>query len=217
MQQKIISIGDFINGFAATFDEWDELLPWQITAWLPEIVSKKIATLDSSFTINNGIAIHSSAIIEPGAIIKAPAIIGANCFVAANACIRAGVYAAANVKVGMGCEIKSSIIFCNSSIAHFNFIGDSIIGNHVNFEAGSITANHFNERKNKTIQVVYNDDIVNTNTEKFGALVGDHSKIGANAALSPGTILKPGSIVKRLELVEQLKEKEGCKENEKNG
>jgi hypothetical protein len=38
---------------------------------------------------------------------------------------------------------------------------------------------------------------------KFGALVGDHSKIGANAVLSPGTILLPESVVRRLELVEQ--------------
>jgi hypothetical protein len=38
---------------------------------------------------------------------------------------------------------------------------------------------------------------------KFGALVGDHSKIGANAVLSPGSILKPESVVKRLELIEQ--------------
>jgi acetyltransferase-like isoleucine patch superfamily enzyme len=38
---------------------------------------------------------------------------------------------------------------------------------------------------------------------KFGALVGDHSKIGANAVLSPGTILEPQTTVKRLELIEQ--------------
>ena len=38
---------------------------------------------------------------------------------------------------------------------------------------------------------------------KFGALIGDGTRIGANAVLSPGTILAPNSIVKRLELVEQ--------------
>jgi hypothetical protein len=44
---------------------------------------------------------------------------------------------------------------------------------------------------------------INTGIEKFGALVGDYSKIGANAVLSPGTILPPKSIVKRLSLIEQ--------------
>jgi acetyltransferase-like isoleucine patch superfamily enzyme len=44
-----------------------------------------------------------------------------------------------------------------------------------------------------------------TTTEKFGSLVGDNCKIGANAVLSPGKILIPGIVVKRLELIEQLK------------
>ena len=105
----------------------------------------------------------------------------------------------------MGVEVKSSIIFDNSSVAHFNFIGDSIIGSNVNFEAGSITANHFNERKDKEIFVKINEEIINTKIEKFGALVGDFSKIGANAVLTPGTILMKNTVVKRLELIEQIK------------
>jgi acetyltransferase-like isoleucine patch superfamily enzyme len=35
-------------------------------------------------------------------------------------------------------------------------------------------------------------------------LVGDDSKIGANAVLSPGTILEQNFIVDRLELVKQI-------------
>ncbi|MBO5563850.1 MAG: hypothetical protein J5939_09090 [Bacteroidales bacterium] len=38
---------------------------------------------------------------------------------------------------------------------------------------------------------------------KFGSLVGDGCRIGANAVLSPGTILPPKTIVKRLQLIEQ--------------
>ncbi|MFH7031624.1 hypothetical protein [Flavobacterium aquidurense] len=34
--------------------------------------------------------------------------------------------------------------------------------------------------------------------------MGDNSRIGANAVLSPGTILTKNSIVKRLELIEQV-------------
>ena len=107
------------------------------------------------------------------------------------------------VKIGTACEIKASIVFDNSSIAHFNFIGDSIIGSKVNFEAGSITANHFNERADKNIYAFYQSQKIDTGTIKFGALVGDNCRIGANAVLSPGTILPPATIVKRLELIEQ--------------
>ncbi|MEI7802351.1 MAG: DapH/DapD/GlmU-related protein [Bacteroidota bacterium] len=201
----MISILDFINNFSETFAAEIDFLPWEITKNISAILEKKIAELIADYKIENGIAIHKSATIEQGAILKSPIIISENCFVGANAYLRSGVYLAESVTVGPGCEIKSSIIFAKTTIAHFNFIGDSIIGNHVNFEAGAHTANHYNERTDKQISVFFNGKIIETDTEKFGALVGDHSKIGANAVLSPGTILPKNSIVKRLELVEQNK------------
>ena len=97
------------------------------------------------------------------------------------------------------------MIFSGTAIAHLNYIGNSLIGRNVNFEAGSIAANHYNERVDKRIRVSFKNQIVDTGLEKFGALVGDNSRIGANAVLSPGTILTKDAIVKRLELIEQLK------------
>ena len=193
------------NYIARFKDYFDDDLPWLIIQNLEPIIFEKIKFLSDDFEVNNGIAIHKTAIVEKNAILKAPLIIEENCFVAANACLRNGVFLSKNVKIGMGVEIKSSIILNNSAIAHFNFIGDSIIGENVNFEAGSITANHFKERENKEIFVKIDDNIINTKVVKFGSLVGDFSKIGANSVLSPGTILKKNSVVKRLELIEQIK------------
>ena len=193
------------NYIARFQDYFDDDLPWLIIQNLESIIFEKIKLLSNDFEINNGIAIHKTAVVEKNAILKAPLIIEENCFVAANACLRNGVFLSKNVKIGMGVEIKSSIILNNSAVAHFNFIGDSIIGENVNFEAGSITANHFNERENKEIFVKIDDNVINTKVVKFGSLVGDYSKIGANAVLSPGTILKKNSVVKRLELIEQIK------------
>lgn len=181
-----------------------EFFPWEISQKINSILEERIKNLREDFEINNGIAIHKSAIIESNVILKAPIIINKNCFIGANSYLRNGVYLAESVKIGTGCEIKCSIIFNNSSIAHFNFIGDSIVGNNVNFEAGSITANHYNERENKNIFVKIDNEIFDTKIEKFGALIGDFSKIGANAVLSPGTILEKRSMVKRLELIEQI-------------
>ena len=65
--------------------------------------------------------------------------------------------------------------------------------------------NHYNERTDKRIRLSFKNQIIDTGLEKFGALIGDNSRIGANAVLSPGTILKKDSVVKRLELIEQLK------------
>jgi NDP-sugar pyrophosphorylase family protein len=178
-------------------------LPWEITNQITSIINKKIETLGTEYDIENNIAVHKSAIIEKGAILKGPIIIMENAFVATGAYLRGGVFIGREVKIGPGVEIKSSLILHNSSIAHFNFIGDSIIGNNVNFEAGSIIANFYNEREMKMISVLHEGKIIETNTSKFGALVGDNSKIGANAVLSPGILLMSKSIVKRLELIEQ--------------
>lgn len=193
----------FIENFNNKFEE-KKSFPWEILENIQITILQKIKNLNEDFLIENGIAIHKTAIIENNVILKAPIIIEKNCFVGANSCLRNGVYLSENVKIGLGCEIKSSVIFDYTAIAHYNFIGDSIIGKNVNFEAGSITANHYNEKKNKNIFVKINNEIIDTKSIKFGALVGDDSKIGANAVLSPGTILEKKSIVKRLELIEQI-------------
>ena len=197
-------ISQFIQSFPPGIDQ-QENEPWQITSAIVTIINSLISSLNEAYIISNGIAIHKTAVIEEGVISKPPVIIGAGCFIGAHAYLRGGVYLANKVSIGPGCEIKSSIICSNSATAHFNFIGDSIIGSHVNFEAGAITANHYNERIDKTIFVLFNTEIIDTGITKFGSLIGDHSKIGANAVLSPGTLLLPNSVVKRLALIEQVK------------
>ncbi|HZY81751.1 MAG TPA: DapH/DapD/GlmU-related protein [Cyclobacteriaceae bacterium] len=147
--------------------------------------------------------IHPTSVIEEGVILKGPVYIGPNCFIGAHAYLRGGVYLMGNNSIGPGCEIKSSVIFSHSNLAHFNFVGDSIIGSNVNFEAGAVIANHFNERSEKEISVTIANQSIKTGITKFGALIGDDCKIGANAVLSPGTILPKNSIVARLQLVNQ--------------
>ena len=83
-------------------------------------------------------------------------------------------------------------------------MGDSLIGADVNLEAGAVLANHFNERADKLIRVLADGKIVETGSVKFGALIGDGSRIGANAVTVPGTVLLPGSIVGRLQLLDQV-------------
>lgn len=180
--------------------------PWEITTRLPALIETMLSALSSDYEVKGNIAIHHSAMIEAGAVVKGPAIIGPHCLIAAHAYLRGGVWLGERVTIGPGCEVKSSIILSHSTAAHFNYIGDSIIGANVNMEAGAVIANHYNERVDKAISVKYDQQLIATGVTKFGAVVGDYSRIGANAVLSPGTLLIPHSIVKRLELVEQLPE-----------
>jgi NDP-sugar pyrophosphorylase family protein len=199
-------IAGFISRFADLFKMHAGRMPWEITNDLSEIIIQMIAEAGEDYHADSGVLVHTTAVIEQNVILKPPVIIGKNCFIGANAYIRGPVFLDESVKIGAGCEIKQSVIFSGTAIAHFNYIGNSIIGRDVNFEAGSVAANHYNEREDKNISVVFHSKIINTHSGKFGSLVGDRSKIGANAVLSPGTLLHPGSIVKRLELVNQLVE-----------
>ncbi len=199
----MLLIDDFISQYSTWFSAQKSAMPWDLTKNLTDYLPEIIAGLDSDYVVKDSVAVHKTANVESTAVLKAPVIVGKNCFIGANAYLRGGVYLTQSVTIGTSCEIKSSIIFPDSAVAHFNFIGDSIIGSKVNFEAGSITANHHNDRVDKRITVIYNSALLETGTEKFGALVGDHTKIGANAVLSPGTLLAPNTIVGRLQLVEQ--------------
>jgi NDP-sugar pyrophosphorylase family protein len=178
--------------------------PWQAVAHIEDILQAAIGQLGGEYAINNGVAIHKDAKVDPTATILAPAIIGPDCFVGSHALLRGGVYVGAGSSVGPGCEIKHSLIGENTALAHFNFVGDSVIGSRVNFEAGAITANHYNERDDKTIFALWDSKTVKTGLMKFGACIGDDSKVGANAVTSPGTILQPKAVVRRLELVDQV-------------
>ena len=198
------SIADFIEGFPEVLTGSNKLKPWLIPMGLADALFELIPQLSADYNIENNVAIHRSAIVESGAVIKDPAIVGPDCFIGANAYLRAGVYLDSCVVIGPGSEVKASAIMSNSHLAHFNFVGDSVIGQNVNLEAGAIVCNHWNERVDKQIRLIHKDTIIETGLEKFGALVGDGCKIGANAVLSPGTILAGKTVVKRLELIEQL-------------
>lgn len=200
-----IMLSDLISRAAVFLPAHLNKMPWQITENLTEIVLQLIRTCSSDYIIKDAIAVHKTAVIEQNVVMKGPVMIGEKVTIGANAYLRGPVLLDRSVHIGAGCEIKQSVIFGDTAIAHFNYIGNSIIGSNVNFEAGSIAANHYNERDNKIISVLYGYGIINTGVNKFGSLVGDGCRIGANAVLSPGTILKKGFIVKRLELIEQVK------------
>jgi NDP-sugar pyrophosphorylase family protein len=198
----MLNIVDFIKRFSLAFPAYTGT-PWDIPPTIDTLLREKIKSLPPEYRIKGEAAIHKSARIEEHTILKGTMIIGPGCFIGAHAYIRGGVFMDDGAVVGPGCEVKTTMIFKQSVLAHFNFVGDSIIGQGVNMEAGSVIANHFNERVDKTIHVLIKGTKTPLSIEKFGALIGDQCRIGANAVLSPGTILEPGSVVKRLELVEQ--------------
>jgi bifunctional N-acetylglucosamine-1-phosphate-uridyltransferase/glucosamine-1-phosphate-acetyltransferase GlmU-like protein len=189
------NIAEYIAGIGASpLAPWACLQPWEIAGQAPSIVEQLLAALPAGeYRVSSGIAIHSAATVEPGATLKPPLVLSSGVFVAAGAYLRGGCWLAEGCSVGPRVELKSTFVFPRSVLAHFNFIGDSVLGSQVNFEAGAVICNYRNERSSNSA----------SSPVKFGALVGDGARIGANAVLAPGTILLSNSVVGRLEHVDQ--------------
>lgn len=194
-----MKISDFIKTTHATLAE---LAPWLATYHAEQVVQKLIETQDPHYSYENDTAIHKTSTIEKGAVVKGPVYIGPNCLVAAGAYLRGGVWLKGDVIVGPHCEVKSSYFFSGSKVAHLSFVGDSVIGHRANIEAGAMLANYRNEKSDKMIRFHFDGKLIETGIDKFGVIVGDGVRIGANAVIAPGAALLPNTIVKRLELVD---------------
>lgn len=177
--------------------------PWDWTQNSEAIVRRLIGHLCPEYCIVGSAAIHMSAEVETGATIKGPTVIGSGCFIAASALIRGGCWLDARCTLGPGVELKSSFLFAGTKLAHLNFVGDSVLGAGVNVEAGAMIANYRNEWADKRIRFRHAGETIDTGVEKFGALVGDGARIGANAVIAPGALLQRGEIVPRLGLIDQ--------------
>ena len=141
----------------------------------------------------NGIVIESGAKVEAYSYIKGPCFIGAGSEVRHGAYLRGYTYIGKDCVVGHSTEVKHSIFFDGAKAGHFNYIGDSVLGNNVNLGAGTKIANLKITPGNVILKV--NDQSVDTHLRKFGAIIGDSTETGCNSVLNPGTLLAAGTKV----------------------
>lgn len=123
--------------------------------------------------------------------------------VASGAYLRGGNWVGEDCVLGPGTELKSSFVFAGTRLAHFNFVGDSLVGSGVNLEAGSVVCNYRNQRADPEIRVLLDGALHPTGVLKFGALIGDGARLGANSVVAPGALLRPHTIVARAGLLDQ--------------
>ncbi|HEY5235675.1 MAG TPA: UDP-N-acetylglucosamine diphosphorylase [Rhabdochlamydiaceae bacterium] len=135
------------------------------------------------------ISIGEGTVIEPGAYIEGPAIIGPYNQIRHGAYIRGNVITGERCIIGHSTEIKHSILLDRAHAAHFNYVGDSILGNDVNLGAGVKLANFRLDRKD--VFVLLQGQKISTGLKKMGAIVGDGAQLGCNAVANPGTLIGP--------------------------
>lgn len=133
------------------------------------------------------ISIGEGTVIEPGAYIQGPCSIGKNCTIRHGAYLRGNVITGDSCVIGHDTEAKHSIFFNHASAAHFNYVGDSILGNGVNLGAGVKCANL--RLDHKTVHVVIPGEKIDTGLRKLGAIIGDGAQVGCNCVINPGTVI----------------------------
>ncbi len=199
----LVAIADYVERWVTSPFSQSVQVPWLLTDRAPEYIRAAVKQLDQAYRLVGDAAVHQTAQIESGAVIKGPVIIGPRCFVSGSALLRGGVFLDEDCIVGPAVELKTTFMFKGSKVAHLSFVGDSILGSDVNLEAGSMIANYRNELADKRIRIAWNGGVMDTGIVKFGAIVGDGSRVGANAVIAPGALLPKDSRVGRLVLVDQ--------------
>jgi UDP-N-acetylglucosamine diphosphorylase / glucose-1-phosphate thymidylyltransferase / UDP-N-acetylgalactosamine diphosphorylase / glucosamine-1-phosphate N-acetyltransferase / galactosamine-1-phosphate N-acetyltransferase len=188
--EELIEFSDF--PFPDIFKEvnlWDPIK--NLEQFIKACFEKGI--IKANYKNSTNIYLGEGTVVKEGALIDGPAIIGKNCVIGHASLLRENCLLGNGVNIGHGVEVKSSIFLNNSTAAHLNYVGDSIVGNNVNIAGGVIVANFRLDKK--SIKIKFEETVVDTGLLKFGAVIGDNSSAGANSVLNPGTILGKNSLI----------------------
>lgn len=161
--------------------------PWQILPKIKEICKEIVERGLPNYTrLAPDVLVGENVKIAKTATIEGPAIIGANTELRPGAYLRGNVIIGERCVVGNSSELKNSILLTHVQVPHYNYVGDSILGNNAHMGAGSILSNLKSNGKNI---VVHGDKEYETGLRKIGAFLGDGADIGCGSVLNPGTIV----------------------------
>src|SRR5687768_9778419 len=120
--------------------------PWE---WLTQIGAALALVTDAPFAserpagvhVEGSVWIHPTVKLPPYATIIGPTWIGANTEIRPGAFLRGNVIVGENCVLGNACEFKNCLLMDGVAVPHFNYVGDSILGNGAHFGAGVICSN----------------------------------------------------------------------------
>lgn len=175
-------------GFAADLLQ-EAKYPWEVLPLIGKYIEEFGKKLDPDLYDESpgNVWIAKSAVVAPSASIGKNIIIGPGCEIRQAAFLRGNVLIGPDCVVGNSSEIKNSILIAHVQTPHFNYIGDSILGNGAHLGAGAITSNVKSDKTD--IEIRFFDQKLKTMLRKFGAIIGDQVEIGCNSVLNPGCII----------------------------
>jgi NDP-sugar pyrophosphorylase family protein len=159
-----------------------EMLP-KINKYAWSLIEKGI---DGYTAIATGVLVGENVKIYPNVTIEPPAIIGSNSEVRPGAFIRGNVITGEGCVIGNSSELKNCILLDKVQIPHYNYVGDSVLGNRAHTGAGTICSNLKSDGKPV---VIHGDQDYETGLRKVGGILADGADIGCGSVINPGTVI----------------------------
>lgn len=161
--------------------------PWDILPQIKEYTLMLIECGIEGYTmLCEGVLIGKNVKIYPSATIEAPTIIGSGTEVRPGAFIRGSVITGENCVIGNSSELKNCVLLDNVQVPHYNYVGDSVLGNKAHMGAGTICSNLKSD--NRPV-VIHADNEYPTNLRKLGGILADGADVGCGSVINPGTVI----------------------------
>ena len=161
--------------------------PWEMLPKIKDLAKKLIDDgIDGYTLLCDGVLVGENVKIYPTATIEGPTVIGSGTEIRPGAFIRGGVITGENCVIGNSSELKNCILLNKVQIPHYNYVGDSILGNKAHTGAGTICSNLKSDGKNI---IVHGDIDYPTNLRKVGGILADGADVGCNSVINPGTVI----------------------------
>lgn len=161
--------------------------PWEMLSKIKDLCKTLVENGIEGFTeLKPGVLVGKGVTIAETATIIAPAIIGHNTEIRPGAYIRGNVITGEGCVIGNSSEFKNCILLDNVQVPHYNYVGDSILGNKAHMGAGSICSNLKSDGKNI---VIHGETEIETGLRKIGGILADGADVGCGCVINPGTVI----------------------------
>lgn len=185
--------------FSDTFKVDD--FPWNWVSCIKKALSSPafVPNESGASSLPQGVVIEGAVYLAPDVVLGPNVYIEGPAYIGGGTKIRPGAFIRGNVIVGKGCvlgnssEFKNCLLLDGVQVPHFNYVGDSVLGNRTHLGAGVICSNLRLDQQNVLMKLPAG--VVDSGLRKLGALVGDDSEVGCNSVLNPGVIIGKRSLV----------------------
>ncbi|MBE6605315.1 MAG: UDP-N-acetylglucosamine pyrophosphorylase [Ruminococcaceae bacterium] len=164
------------------------MLP-QIGAYIDMLIKNGLegfTELSPDVWVGEDVKIYPTATIEP------PVIIGSGTQIRPGAFLRGNVITGEGCVIGNSSELKNCVLLDRVQVPHYNYVGDSVLGNHAHMGAGAVCSNLKSDGKPV---VIHGEQEYHTGLRKVGGLLGDGADVGCGCVLNPGTVVGKGTSV----------------------